>query len=206
MRLIALFGPKGSGKDAAARMLRELHAEDARREGDARPLDERVDDDTDRIEFAEPIRWALEAAGVPPVYLRDLKDEPCPSLAGRTGREAMVAWGEAMRGLDPDYFARFAVERARDLGGDREYPGASLVVISDGRLATEARHVREAGGLCAWIHRPEAHERRHEDRVYHQHAHELCHLEVDNSGDLDHLRAECRRVLDAAMAMPEVRS
>lgn len=198
MRLIALFGPKGSGKDECARILRELYVEARPRPG-VEPA-RQVDLYTDRIEFAAPLRDACDALGFPTDAVRWRKDEPCAYLDGRPGRDLLVAVGEAVRALAPAHFAQHAVALAEEAAA----AGWDLVVISDGRLPVEARTVRAAGGLCVWVHRPEAHERRGEDRVCTMAAHGLCHLEVDNSGDLDRLRGECRRVLDAALTMPEV--
>ena len=180
MRLIALFGPKRSGKDEAARILGSLlHG-----------------GWFDCIAFADPIRDACLALGLSTAAVCERKDEPCAALDGHPGRAALVAIGEAVRSLAPDYFAQHAIERARDFGG--------LVVITDGRRVNEARAVRDAGGVCVWVHRPEAHERRAEDVVLEQEAHALCDFEIQNTGDLDHLRAECRRLLDFALSLPEV--
>lgn len=172
MRLIALFGPKGAGKDECARIFADLTAPRS----------------SIRIEFAAPIRWACDALGLPFEATRSRKNEPCAELGGRPGRDVLVAVGEAVRGLDPLYFVRHAIGRAPDLGAD-------LVTISDGRTVDEARAVRAAGGACVWVHRPSAHERRAEDAVLQPEAHGLCDHEVQNTGDLAHLRAECARVL-----------
>lgn len=177
MRLIAFFGPKRSGKDECARIVVDLV--------NPRPFM--------RIEFTEPIRWGLEEMGVPRAVLRERKDEPCVELDGRTGREAMVAVGNAITALAPGLFARSAIRRAEGCFELDEHD--AVAAISDGRKVVEARAVREAGGLCVWVHRPEAHQRRAEDVVLEPEAHALCHHEVQNTGDLDHLRAEVRRVL-----------
>lgn len=176
MRLIAFFGPSGSGKDEAAHAIACLST-----------------GDFIRIEFAEPIRWACDALGLPGEATRGRKDEPCAELDGHRGRAALVGIGEATRDLAPLYFVKHALDRARSYHVD-------IVAISDGRTGDEARGVREAGGLCVWVDRPSA----RPDAVVQPAARALCHLEIDNSGDLDHLRAECQRVLAAALAMPEV--
>jgi hypothetical protein len=187
MRLIALFGPKRSGKDEAARYLCDAWYATP-------PWGWRLP--AWRAAFADPLRQACDALGLPSATTRGRKDEPCASLDGHPGRAVLVAIGEAVRALAPDYFARHAIERARDLGG--------LVVITDGRRVNEARAVCEAGGVCAWVHRPEAMARMSEDAVVEPAAHAFCHFEIRNTGDLDHLRAECRRLLDFALSMPEV--
>lgn len=170
MRLIAFFGPSKSGKDECARIVGDLVR--------PRPFL--------RIEFAEPIRWALEAMGVPRSHLRERKDEPCADLGGRTGREAMVALGEGIRAVDPLYYVRHALMRAEMRTRDDE-----SVAISDGRTVDEARAVRDAGGLCVWVQRPSA----AADAVLEPEVRALCQAEIDNSGDLDHLRREVERVL-----------
>lgn len=191
MRLIALFGPKRSGKDAAALILDDLWRKRTE------TLEGLCEDPPSSVAFADPIREACLALGLPAASIQALKDEPCAALDGHPGRSALVAIGEAVRGLAPDYFARHAIERAHDLGG--------LVVITDGRRVNEARAVREVGGVCAWVHRPEAMARMSEDTVIEPAVHGLfCHFEIRNTGDLDHLRAECRRLLDFALSLPEV--
>lgn len=183
MRLIALFGPKCAGKDESARALQDLY----QRESSWAAW---------RLAFVDPIRWACDGLGLPDAATREAKDEPCSALDGHPGRALLVGLGAAVRSLAPDYFVRHAIERARDLGG--------LVVITDGRRENEARIVREAGGVCAWMHRPEAHARAAEDVVLESAVHGMCDFEVRNTGDLAHLRAECRRLLDFALSRPEV--
>lgn len=202
MRLIALFGPKRCGKDTAATML--LDAWHALAENNVEVRDLRLarrsdgeDPNAWTVAFADPIRFAAVAIGLPERAVYDDKDRPCPELGGMwTGRDLLVALGEATRSLAPDYFARHTIERARDLGG--------LVIITDGRRCNEARVVREAGGVCAWVHQPEAHARRHEDVVLEPEVHGLCDFEIDNSGDLEHLRDQSSRLLDFALQRPEV--
>jgi hypothetical protein len=90
MRLIALFGPKRSGKDEAARYLCDAWYATP-------PWGWRLP--AWRAAFADPLRQACDALGLPSATTRGRKDEPCASLDGHPGRAVLVAIGEAVRAL-----------------------------------------------------------------------------------------------------------
>lgn len=142
MKLIALCGAAGAGKDTVADML------------PAR-----------KLAFADTLyREVAEAFGVTVEWLkdRDRKDVPQPELAlnkcrddghrayrwkgmdlnaPRSPRRILQWWGDYRRAQDPDYFVK-AVQPVGD------------TVITDVRFPNEAAMVRQLGGQIWQIKRP----------------------------------------------------
>lgn len=191
MKLIALCGAAGSGKDTVADML------------PAR-----------KLAFADALyREVAEAWGVEQHVLRcrDTKETPTGILAlfrcaddsfvaeshladhwgvARSPRQILQWWGDYRRAQDPDYFVQ---QTAADVAFARN-EGCSPVVITDVRFPNEAALVRQLGGQLWQIRRPgyEAGGTGHASDT------DGCEFRPDvvleNFGSLDDLR---RTVLDA---------
>lgn len=154
MRVIAFAGAKGSGKNTAADMVGGLL------HGVARGL-EVVRFDYYQAAFADRIRAAALALGVPSSALFEHKDQPSALLGGATGRALLVALGEAVRSVSPNFWADALVRHLDELeeGGGSAY---RVVAVTDLRRANEldaleaweaARPGRQLARV--WIERPE---------------------------------------------------
>jgi len=134
MRVVSLAGPKGSGKNEIAKMATRLLFE--------RHIVAR------EVAFADPIRAMADALGLPWKATRADKDRPCDDLHGATGRGMLNALGEAVRGVDPDYFATHMWQRLDDLA--RTDPDGVLFV-------TDTRRANELTALERWASQPGRH-------------------------------------------------
>lgn len=117
------------------------------------------------------------------------KTTPQPALAGKTPRTFMQLLGtEFGRNMvRPDFWVNHTmmkVQRARDAG----FP----VVISDVRFESEARAIRDSGGVVLWVHRPgiEAGDHASEQGIP---AH-LVDMTVHNDSTLSQLRKAAKAV------------
>ncbi len=131
MRLIALAGRAGSGKNTAAQML-----------------------GAHEISFAEPMkRFCQEVFAFSDSQVwgpSEERNRPDPRYNGLTARHALQTLGtEWGRACYSDVWAELGVRRAQACG-------APLVVITDCRFVNEARVVRAAGGEVWRIVRPGA--------------------------------------------------
>lgn len=160
MKLIALCGAAGAGKDTVADML-----------------------PTRKLAFADALYAEVAAAfGVPVEWLKDRgnKESPqsvlrlCDTLDGggfeaylegrgvlrddrdasmsRSPRQILQWWGDYRRAQDPDYFVQ-KVHDAICVGND-ETDGTNEWVISDCRLPKEAEMVRQLDGEIWQVVRP----------------------------------------------------
>ena len=151
MKLIALCGAAGAGKDTVADML------------PAR-----------KLAFADTLyREVAQAWGVEQHVLRcrETKEKPLECLAlfrcaddsfvvdshfldhwtePRSPRQILQWWGDYRRAQDPDYFVK---QTAADIAFARN-EGCSPVVITDVRFPNEAALVRQLGGQLWQIKRP----------------------------------------------------
>ena len=151
MKLIALCGAAGSGKDTVADML------------PAR-----------KLAFADALyREVAEAWGVEQHVLRcrETKETPLDALAlfrcvddsfvvesrlddhwgiARSPRQILQWWGDYRRAQDPDYFVKLTGAEVEILGSY----GAIDVVITDARFPNEAALIRQLGGQLWQIRRP----------------------------------------------------
>lgn len=178
MRLIGLAGRMGSGKDTIAAMLAPHGYE---RFGFADALRDEVAEALRAGDYVMPdclTGEALEAwsmATVAEVYRKPTS----PRM-----RALLQQWGtEYRRGQDPDYWTGIMRERLETV---------EAAVISDVRFPDEAALVRELGGEVWFIARPGV--------EVSGHASELVQFVpdrvLDNSGTLDHLRAQVERALE----------
>lgn len=139
-RLVALAGPAGCGKSAAAAAL--------------------ADEGWTRTRFAAPMKAMLAAfyreAGLDDeaVDLRiegGLKEAPCPMLAGRSPRHAMqtlgTEWGREQ--IAGEVWVRLWERQTRAL-----LAAGKRVVVEDVRFSNEAEAVRALGGLVVEVERP----------------------------------------------------
>lgn len=155
MKLIALCGAAGAGKDTVADML------------PAR-----------KLAFADTLyREVAEAFGVTVEWLKDRsrKDVPQRELAQfrafdhdfgdylegaiegwwsdsepRSPRQILQWWGDYRRAQDPDYFVR----QTRVAAGRLLFEAQEPVIITDVRFPNEAAMVRQLGGQIWQIRRP----------------------------------------------------
>jgi len=179
MRLIALTGKAGCGKDTVGEILCGLS------------------DDFERIAFADPMKEMLEpllqllGEGPWPWEHRALKEKPIASIGVSPRRLAQTLGTEWGRGLVHPYlwvkcagFAAAAIERE----------GAQGLVITDCRFENEAAWVRGRGGEVWHILRPQA-------SAVAAHVSEAGVAVapgdsiIDNSGTLDELHDQVRRAL-----------
>ncbi len=132
---IGLTGRAHSGKDLAATMLSN-HCFAAHL-----PMH--------RFAFAQAMRAALRAFGVPDPYITDpaLKNEPIPCF-GTSYRELMQELGDMGRRIQPDFWVRRVATRIAELPA-----GDSVIVITDVRYPNEADWIRANGGAIVAIER-----------------------------------------------------
>lgn len=125
MKLIALCGAAGAGKDTVADML---------------PYP--------KLAFADLLydEVALDF-GVEVSMLKDRRNKETPQkwLGSLSPREALQLWGDYRRDVDPDYFVKAMEAR---LCNESRY------VITDVRFKNEADMVRSLGGLIIQVVRP----------------------------------------------------
>jgi hypothetical protein len=140
--LIGLIGKARSGKDTFARGL--------------------VERGYTRVAFADPLREYVERLD-PVVYDEDkhLADRLSDILAvygwegikdtgfGPEARRLLQEFGQAVRSLQPDFWLRAGMEKARR--AIRDHGGA---VITDVRYENEAETIQSAGGVLVRIVRP----------------------------------------------------
>jgi hypothetical protein len=121
MRIIALIGPKRSGKTEVAKILR-MHGFTC-------------------VKFAQPLKdMILSLPGITKEHVEeDLKDLPCDVFNGKTVRHAMqtlgTEWGRNC--IDQDIWLSLWKEKIK---------GEQFVVVDDCRFANEADAVRDMGG------------------------------------------------------------
>jgi len=183
MRVITLTGPKRSGKNTLADLIGE--------ELGARGVELR------QAAFADPLRWAGDAIGLPAAATRELKDQPCDELGGRTGREFLIEFGtRCVRGLCPTFWVDHMIRRLDAL----EAEGAGPVAITDLRFSNELTaletwaHARPGRWLAAvWVERPGA----STDEILEVSLRERCAV-VANAGGLDDLRVRAGGIAEWA--------
>ena len=182
---VGLTGLAGSGKDTAARFLSDALEARGRR--------------TRLMAFADPIRQALLAMGVPSSYIfdRDLKEMDVPGFAASYRKLAQTLgteWGRQM--IDPNVWVR--VLETRLMGLQRK---PDVLIITDVRMQNEADWITSRGGIIVRVERKGL-------RSVRPHSSEegLKHWDtvLDNDGDLVNLRARCdglSHVVLASMAL-----
>jgi hypothetical protein len=184
MRIVALAGPKGSGKNTLADMIEDVGF---------------GSDDVEQVAFADPLRWAADALGLTGA-VAGRKDAPCTDLGGHTGREFLVGLGEMLRGFNPEFFTAHMRERLGALAlDDRGEPAVDAVVVTDLRRVNEVEALRawaaETGNdiACLWIERPG----RDADEVLQPEVRSKC-VVISNAGDLDDLAVKAAAIAEWA--------
>lgn len=182
MHVLSLAGPKGSGKNTLATFIREA-------------LDWCGVIDHDEVAFADPMRWACDAIGIPADVTRERKTEVSGHVNGATGREVLVALGECMRSLAPDFWADHMGHRLNAIAHGE--PDA-IVIVTDTRRDNEVAVLEawasvDAGRHLAklWIERP-GHEA---DEVLESTVRARC-IVLSNAGSLADLRAKAEGIAD----------
>lgn len=168
--IIGLNGFAGAGKDTAAKYLREALEARGHRVACAA--------------FAEPIRAALIAMGVPTsyIYTRELKELPVPGW-GKSYRELAqtlgTEWGRDLVGTD--IWVRRMEHHLEGL-----FTRPAVAIITDVRLQNEADWITTRGGLLVRVNRPGvAPVREHTSEAGLQGIEQV----LDNDGDLVRLRS-----------------
>jgi len=101
-----------------------------------------------RIRFADPLKDMMRALGLTERHIEgDLKEQPCPLLAGKTPRYAMqtigTEWGRGI--IHPDLWVGAWEARAAN---------DNLVVAEDVRFPNEEAAIRRLGGWVIGVERP----------------------------------------------------
>lgn len=171
---VGLSGKAGSGKDTAAKFLKEALEARGKR--------------VETLAFADPIRWMLLSLGVPQQYMmnRDLKEEPIPGFNGCSYRQLAqtlgTEWGRHCLGNE---FWLKQVERRLSVWREI-HRSPDVLIISDVRMPNEAAWILARGGMLAHVVRPHMDPvREHESEGY-----ELPFtLAIHNDSDLISLRS-----------------
>lgn len=183
--IVGLTGLAGSGKDTAAHHLAEALQARGKR--------------CIRMAFADPIRQALMAIGVPSSYIydRDLKEADVPGFGASYRKLAQTLgteWGREM--INPQLWVQ--VLETRLMGLQRK---PDVLVITDVRMPNEADWITSQGGMVVRVERKGlASVRPHESEAGIAHADTVLH----NDADLINLRARCdglSHVVLATMAL-----
>jgi hypothetical protein len=184
MQIVGLTGKAGAGKDTAAAMLCEALQARGKR--------------TKTMAFAEPIRAALMAMGVPSSYIyeRRLKETEIPGWGASYRKLAQTLgteWGCDQIGKD--LWVRLLADRLVEIGMVSRLP--DVVVITDVRLQNEADWIKTRLGLLVHVVRPDVGEVR-------GHISEAGVQGVDqmlrNDGDLQNLRSCCGQLSNLVLA------
>ncbi len=183
--IVGLTGLAGSGKDTAAHHLAEALQARGKR--------------CIRMAFADPIRQALMAIGVPSSYIydRDLKESDVPGFGASYRKLAQTLgteWGRET--IDQDLWVK--VLETRLMGLQRK---PDVLIITDVRMQNEADWITQHGGMVVLVERKGLKAVR-----AHQSEKGLAHWStvLDNDGDLNNLRARCdglSHVVQACMAL-----
>lgn len=175
LTIVGLHGKAGAGKDTAAQYLAEALQARQRK--------------TATMAFAEPMRAALLAMGVPSSYIynRELKEQPVPGF-GRSYRELAqtmgTEWGRTYNG--DDFWIQLLAERVVVLGTAGRLP--DVLLVTDVRFQNEADWIKARGGLLVHVVRPGlAGVREHMSEAG---VHGCTEL-LNNATDLIDLRAQC---------------
>lgn len=191
-RVIALTGPKGSGKDTVAQLILELYP----------------DYDVTMVAFADPIKKAVEHIFQLPIEGAELNnhqaydkfkrsrlhfDLPGIGMQAIDTRHVVRELGMLMRSYDEKQFneyVRSVVER------QRAYP-KSIVVVTDMRFDNEYMLLRSLNAKIVKIKRPSYHYDGHiTERGFDD---ELVDKVLMNDGDLAYLRTRVKVVMDSLL-------
>lgn len=188
--IIALTGPKGSGKDTVAQLIRELYP----------------DYQVNAIAFADPIKKVIEHIFQLPISGIGLEDHqaydkfkrtrmtfnlPGISMQGIDARHVVREIGMLMRSYDEKQFNRYVREQV--LSGDRQ--GKRIDVVTDLRFDNEYLMLKEIGAKIIKINRPDYHYDGHiTERGFDDH---LVDRVLFNDGDLEYLKTRVKVTIDA---------
>lgn len=182
--IVGLTGFAGAGKDTAAQFLKEALAARQKRVA--------------CMAFADPIRAALMAMGVPSSYMneRSLKEAPIPGigvsyrlLAQTLGTE----WGRQQ--ISADFWVSLVEQRLQGLDMVHHLP--NVLVMTDVRFQNEADWIRRQHGMLVRVDRQGvAPVRCH---VSERELHGIEHV-VRNDSDLEALRTRCDALCHQVLA------
>lgn len=184
MQIVGLTGKAGSGKDTAADSLCEALQARGKR--------------TKTMAFADPIRAALAAMGVPTsyIYQRHLKEVEIPGWGAsyrKLSQTLGTEWGRELIGND--FWVRRLADRVVELGMLTRLP--DVLVITDVRMQNEADWVKTRLGLLVHVVRPDL-------GTVRDHASEAGVQGIDqvlaNDGDLMNLGARCGQLSNLVLA------
>lgn len=186
-KVIALYGPKRSGKDTIADMMAQALGPDL----------------TERVAFATAVRDTVASAfGVPRAWFHRVstdgatKEEPMVELRGRSPRDLLVETGCMYRDhVDPLHWCRTLSERYRNFLGD-------TLIVTDCRFRNEAQYLQEhMGAVVVGVFRPEAWSPFADNDRAAKAVYDGFDRAVDtvivNNGDLDALRTTVERTVNA---------
>lgn len=183
--IVGLTGLAGSGKDTAAHHLAEALQARGKR--------------CMRMAFADPIRQALMAIGVPSSYIydRDLKEADVPGFGASYRKLAQTLgteWGRDT--INPNLWV--SVLETRLMGLQRK---PDVLIITDVRMPNEADWITSQGGMLVRVERKGLASVR-------QHASEAGLAQADNvlhnDADLNNLRARCGSLSTVVLATMEL--
>lgn len=153
MKLVALCGAAGAGKDTVAEMLpaRKLAFADVLYREVAGAFGVTVEwlKDRGRKDARQPNLMPMKAADAG--FRKWAYDNLSTTMCMSSPRQILQWWGDYRRAQDPDYFVNAtdsAIERAFFIDG------ANGILITDVRFPNEAAMVRQLGGRIWQIKRP----------------------------------------------------
>jgi pantothenate kinase-related protein Tda10 len=187
MKIIALTGPKGSGKDTVASIIADLYKDRYQ---------------VKTIAFADPIKSAIEHIFQLPTGSNRLSydkfkrsmlvyDLPGISTQSVSARHVVREIGMMMRQYDDTQFNRYVESQFAGVGDD------GLIVVTDLRFDNEYMMLKKWGAKFVKIIRP--------DYSYDGHITErgfddyLIHKKIMNDGDLGYLRTRTAAAIDSIL-------
>jgi hypothetical protein len=107
-----------------------------------------------RLSFATPLKKAVAATIRGTCYAQDVEmvdsqKDTLDEKLGCTPRDIMIAYGMAMRNVDPDFWVRILLRNA-----EYEMECGYNVVIDDLRFPNEAKALREFGSTIINVEKP----------------------------------------------------
>lgn len=185
IQILGLTGRAGSGKDTAATMIKEALQARGKR--------------VQCMAFADPMRWMLAALGVPMHAMmdRDMKEAALPGFNSASYRHMMqtlgTEWGRHQ--LGEGFWTERLAARLDALAEVHKVP--EVLIITDVRFANEAMWITHRGGRVVRVSRPCVEPVRthvsEQQPVY-------ASSELDNSSDLQALRAVCNHLANQMLA------
>lgn len=181
LKIIALTGPKGSGKDTVGALIKEMYPQYA----------------PSTIAFADPIKEVIKHIfnlGDESTYSYDRLKRATLTLNDEEqfytvdGRRIVREIGMLMRGYDEKQFTNYIVDNIR-------YEPTNLWIVTDLRFDNEYTILKNLGAKIIKITRPNYHYDGHiTERAFDDH---LVDNIILNDGDLNYLRTRVKVVVDS---------